>query len=138
MVFFHASIVSRRGWPGGEDPGRHGDRFVNESPRVAISIGSVIEPGEVTHTRRHVGVIAREHASAHPLDRDDSEYVNLAIVADAKLIVSRDKHLLGLNDAAKPWAREFQERFPDIRVMEPAEFLIERERQRHRDEERER
>ena len=35
---------------------------------------------------------------AHPIDPDDSAYVNLALAAKAPLIVSRDRHLLGLND----------------------------------------
>jgi putative PIN family toxin of toxin-antitoxin system len=41
-------------------------------------------------------------AYLHPVDSDDSEYVNLAIAANADVIVSRDKHLLGLNDPSKP------------------------------------
>jgi len=61
----------------------------------------------------------------HPIDPDDSPYIDLAIAASAELIVSRDKHLLGLVDTAKPWADEFRTRFSDIRVLTPDQFLAE-------------
>jgi putative PIN family toxin of toxin-antitoxin system len=34
----------------------------------------------------------------HPVDADDSHYVNLALAAEATLITSRDHHLLALMD----------------------------------------
>ena len=34
----------------------------------------------------------------NPLDIDDSPYINLALAAGAKLITSRDRHMLGLMD----------------------------------------
>ena len=34
----------------------------------------------------------------HPYDPDDSAYVNLALKSDARLIVSRDRHLLMLSE----------------------------------------
>ena len=61
----------------------------------------------------------------HPIDPDDSAYVNLAIAAKAELIVSRDKHLLGLNDTSKPWSSEFHARFPSLRVLTPDKLLVE-------------
>ena len=63
----------------------------------------------------------------HPIDPDDSAYVNLAIAAKAELIVSRDKHLLGLNDPGKPWSKEFRDRFPALRVLTPDQYLAERQ-----------
>jgi putative PIN family toxin of toxin-antitoxin system len=58
-------------------------------------------------------------------DPDDAHYINLALAADAKLIVSRDKDLLDLMDAAKPEAVEFQNRFPALRILNPVGFLRE-------------
>src|SRR5215211_71868 len=34
----------------------------------------------------------------HPIDSDDSEYINLALGTNSQLIISRDKHLLNLMD----------------------------------------
>ena len=59
----------------------------------------------------------------HPIDRDDSHYVNLAIATEAKLIVSRDRHLLGLMDVTKPWSADFRQRFAAIRILTAEEFL---------------
>lgn len=59
----------------------------------------------------------------HPIDPDDSAYVDLAIAANAELIVSRDKHLLGLRDPTKSWSKEFRDRFPSLRVVTPDEYL---------------
>ena len=61
----------------------------------------------------------------HPIDEDDSAYVNLAIAGAADVIVSRDKHLLNLTNSAKPWSADFRARFPQIRVMTPEAFLQE-------------
>ena len=56
-------------------------------------------------------------------DPDDAHYVNLAIAADAKLIVSRDKDLLDLMDASRPEANDFQMRYPSLRILDPVGFL---------------
>jgi putative PIN family toxin of toxin-antitoxin system len=58
-------------------------------------------------------------------DPDDAHYVNLALAADAKLIVSRDNDLLDLMDPAKPEAAEFQSRYPWLRIVTPVGFLRE-------------
>ena len=58
-------------------------------------------------------------------DPDDAHYVNLALAADAKLIVSRDKDLLDLMDQAKPEGRDFHTRFPTVRILDPVSFLRE-------------
>jgi len=59
----------------------------------------------------------------HPIDPDDSAYVDLAIAADASIIVSRDKHLLGLTHLQKPWSADFRRRFPQMKVLRIEEFL---------------
>jgi predicted nucleic acid-binding protein len=61
----------------------------------------------------------------HPIDPDDSCYVNLALTGDASIIVSRDRHLLGLNDATKPWSADFRARFPTLRIIPVEQFLKE-------------
>ena len=58
-------------------------------------------------------------------DPDDAHYVSLALVANAKLIVSRDRDLLDLMDSSKPEAAEFQKRFPALRILDPVLFLRE-------------
>jgi putative PIN family toxin of toxin-antitoxin system len=63
------------------------------------------------------------HIFDHPIDPDDSAYVDLAVAAGAKLIVSRDRHLLGLKDPMKPWSEEFRRRFPDLNVLTVEELL---------------
>ncbi len=62
---------------------------------------------------------------AYQRDLDDAHYVNLAIAANAKLIVSRDRDLLDLMDLTKPEAAEFQKRFPLLRILNPVAFLCE-------------
>ena len=61
----------------------------------------------------------------HPYDPDDSAYVNLALVADARLIVSRDRHLLMLSDLTRTEGREFQAQFPNLRILDPVALLRE-------------
>ncbi|HZL37841.1 MAG TPA: hypothetical protein VFC78_21160 [Tepidisphaeraceae bacterium] len=61
----------------------------------------------------------------HPYDPDDSHYVNLAVKVGAQLIVSRDRHLLMLADTARSEGREFQSRFPFLRVLDPVQLLRE-------------
>ena len=63
--------------------------------------------------------------NTHPIDPDDSHYVNLAIATSARLIVSRDTHLPRLVDNQWPEGREFIGRFPQLRIVEPASFLRE-------------
>lgn len=64
----------------------------------------------------------------HPYDPDDSHYVDLALKADARLIVSRDRHLLMLADSARKEGQEFQARFPALRILDPVQLLQELEK----------
>ena len=59
----------------------------------------------------------------HPIDTKDSHYVDLAIASHAKLIVSRDKHLLNLMNPMKPGAKEFKAMFPSLAVLQPEQLL---------------
>ncbi|MDX1963909.1 MAG: putative toxin-antitoxin system toxin component, PIN family [Pirellulales bacterium] len=58
-----------------------------------------------------------------PRDPDDAHYVDLALAAGAKLIVSRDKDLLSLADILTPEGRDFHARFPDLAVLTPVQLL---------------
>jgi putative PIN family toxin of toxin-antitoxin system len=59
----------------------------------------------------------------HPIDSKDSHYVDLAVASNAKLIVSRDKHLLNLMNLSKPGAHEFRAKFPSLVVLQPEQLL---------------
>ncbi len=61
----------------------------------------------------------------HPYDPDDSHYVNLALKVQASLIVSRDRHLLMLADAGRKEGKDFQIRFPNLRIIDPVQLLHE-------------
>jgi predicted nucleic acid-binding protein len=65
-------------------------------------------------------------------------YVNLAVAAGAGYLVSRDRDLLDLMDQATAVGKEFGQRFPGLRIMDPAAFLREfsaRENETHPSEE---
>jgi putative PIN family toxin of toxin-antitoxin system len=59
----------------------------------------------------------------HPIDPKDSHYVDLALASNAKLIVSRDKHLLNLMNSSRPEARQFKAKFPNLEVLQPEQLL---------------
>jgi putative PIN family toxin of toxin-antitoxin system len=61
----------------------------------------------------------------HPIDPKDGPYIDLAIAAGAAVITSRDKHLLNLMNASKPWSADFRARFPGLRIVSPEAFLKE-------------
>jgi uncharacterized protein len=76
-------------------------RFVNADQREAVlaSLGSVAVWFETTH---------RIHECR---DEKDNKYLELALAADAAIIISSDDDLLVLN----PWR--------DIRIMRPLDYL---------------
>jgi putative PIN family toxin of toxin-antitoxin system len=63
------------------------------------------------------------HLYEHPVDPKDSHYVNLAVAARSKLIVSRDKHLLHLTDPSSPLSAPFMKRFPGLTILQPEGLL---------------
>ncbi len=67
-------------------------------------------------------------AFSHPRDPDDEAYLNLAIAAGAKHLVSRDKDLLDLRNDP-----DFRNRFPGLTVLDPVAFLQELSRTRRPD-----
>jgi putative PIN family toxin of toxin-antitoxin system len=56
-------------------------------------------------------------------DPKDERYINLAIVAGAKFIVSRDNDLLDLMKPNDETAREFQRRYPMLKIINPTDLL---------------
>ena len=58
-------------------------------------------------------------------DPDDAHDVNLAIAAQASLIVSRDRDLLDLMDASKADSADFRRLYPNLLILDPVAFLHE-------------
>jgi putative PIN family toxin of toxin-antitoxin system len=56
-------------------------------------------------------------------DPDDAHYIDLAVAANARLIVSRDKDLLSLRDTTTQDGQEFTARFPFLSILTPTEAL---------------
>jgi putative PIN family toxin of toxin-antitoxin system len=61
-------------------------------------------------------------------DVDDEPYVNLAVEAEARYIVSRDRDLLDLMTGYTDECIEFRRRFRPLRVIDPIVFLKEVEK----------
>jgi len=58
-------------------------------------------------------------------DPKDEPYINLAIVARAKFIVSRDNDLLDLMKPGSQASSEFQRRYPLLKIITPTDLLAE-------------
>lgn len=73
---------------------------------------------------RQAGALIHEVPDRYQLriDPDNSHYVNLALAADASLIVSRDRDLLRLRETTSPDGAEFVRLFPGLEIMEPPEL----------------
>lgn len=56
-------------------------------------------------------------------DPKDAPYLNLAIAAVAFYLVTRDRDLLDLMTAHDAESKDFRQRFRQIKVIEPEEFL---------------
>jgi len=63
-------------------------------------------------------------------DPDDEMYINLAIVANASYLVTRDQDLLDLVTTSTDVARQFRSRYPFLRMVKAADFVIEMESQK--------
>ncbi len=63
------------------------------------------------------------HVFDYPRDPDDEHYVDLAVVAQARLIVSRDNDLLALENPKSKTGRTFHERFPELSILTPDQML---------------
>ncbi|QDT76324.1 putative toxin-antitoxin system toxin component, PIN family [Lacipirellula limnantheis] len=88
-------------------------KFTRE--RVAEYLDSLVQLATMTTDVPHV--------FEFPRDPKDAHYVDLALAVDAKLIVSRDKDLLSLRDAATGEGRDFLSRYPGLLILTPPEVL---------------
>jgi|SRR5436190_24299686 len=61
----------------------------------------------------------------YPRDPNDEPYINLAIAARAKYLVSRDKDLLDLMTATDFESKQFRQRFRFLRIIDPVDVLHE-------------
>ena len=64
-----------------------------------------------------------------PRDPKDEPYLNLALAAGARYLVAWDKDLLDLMNDSTADGRDFQQRFPALRIVTPVAFLQEVSRQ---------
>jgi putative PIN family toxin of toxin-antitoxin system len=58
-------------------------------------------------------------------DPKDEKYLNLAVAAGARYLVTRDNDLLDLMDESNPTGKDFRERFPQLTILDPVAFLRE-------------
>ncbi|MGH9753219.1 MAG: putative toxin-antitoxin system toxin component, PIN family [Blastocatellia bacterium] len=83
------------------------EAFIEEIESISIPITNV--PEEFRYER----------------DPEDEPYINLAVVTDANYVVSLDNDLLDLMKATGEASREFQRRYPMLKVTTPAALLAE-------------
>lgn len=93
-------------------------------PKYGVTAG---QTEELAHTLASLATVIIDipEIYRHPIDPDDSQYINLAIVVQAPLVVSRDRHLLNLMDAGRKEGAEFKRLFPTLLILDPVEFLRE-------------
>ncbi len=58
-----------------------------------------------------------------PRDPDDEPYVNAAIESGAQFLITRDRDLLELMNSDTKDGRDFQFRFPQLKILNPVDFL---------------
>ena len=72
------------------------------------------------------GVFHRDvpHRFDYPRDPFDEPYIDLAAAVQADYLVTRDKDLLSLATEHSIEAKEFRQRFPFLRIVNPVDFLV--------------
>jgi putative PIN family toxin of toxin-antitoxin system len=63
------------------------------------------------------------HVFEYPRARQDEQYIDLAAAAKANYLVSRDKDLLSLATDRSIVGKQFRQRYPRLRVINPVGFL---------------
>ena len=61
----------------------------------------------------------------YPRDPNDEPYVNLAVAAGVRYLVTWDSDLLDLMDESAPAGADFRKRFPSLLIVNPVAFLRE-------------
>lgn len=71
------------------------------------------------------GVFHREvpHVFDYPRDHDDEPYLDLAIAVGADYLVTRDKDLRSLATDHSIEAKQFRQRCPSLRIVNPVDLL---------------
>ena len=62
---------------------------------------------------------------AYARDPDDEPYINLAVAAEARYLVTWDNGLLDLMDVTTAVGLDFRQRFPDLRILTPVALIRE-------------
>ncbi len=116
------------------------------SPQVVAEVADVLRRPKLqkklaTLTPTKVEAFLRDLASkavsltqvptvfSYPRDPKDEPYVNLALAAGARYLVTWDKDLLDLMDEDDLEGKDFRQRFPGLTILNPVAFL---EELRHR------
>jgi putative PIN family toxin of toxin-antitoxin system len=84
---------------------------------IEKAIRRIREIAKVYEEPPHVFDLAR--------DRDDEVYVDLAVATGALYLTSRDRDLLDLMDPGQDAGKNFLDRYPNIRIIDPLELLQE-------------
>jgi putative PIN family toxin of toxin-antitoxin system len=63
------------------------------------------------------------HVFDYPRARQDEPYIDLAAAARANYLISRDTDLLSLGTAPSLAAKQFRQRYPRLRILNPVAFL---------------
>jgi len=92
-------------------------RYAHLTPRLVESFVEQMQ-GIATH------VVVPPKAFTLPRDPNDEPYIDLAIAANARYVVTwNDRHLTYLMRGDTPEGKEFREKFPEITILSPPDFL---------------
>jgi putative PIN family toxin of toxin-antitoxin system len=102
-------------------------RDVLNRPRIRKRFPPLTDEGVARFFRRleQTAVVVDPVPELVKLSRDpkDAKYLNLAIAAGAKLVVSRDNDLLDLMTGSDTDAETFRTSYPEITILDPVAFL---------------
>lgn len=59
----------------------------------------------------------------HLRDKSDEPYLNLAIETGSEFLITRDRDLLDLMTSYTDEAKDFRQKFRDLKIVNPVEFL---------------